>query len=135
MRKIKLPILYTLSFLASTLPVLIYFIVNYDSYVKTTPEKVKLLFGGILAVGILILKTIGFLKIKSGVVVFGIIFVFAYLLESIINDLLIFSFLALSGEILSLVIKIFILKEREKINMQKGEELVERAISRASGRV
>ena len=135
MRKIKLPILYTLSFLASTLPVLIYFIVNYDKYISSTPEKFKLLFGGLLAVGILIAKTIGALKINSSIVFFGFTFVFSYLLESIVSDLLIFSFLALFGEILATIVRIFIKTEKRKREEKRCEETIEKAILKSSGRV
>ena len=87
MKKMKIPLLYALSFLCSVLPVLIYFLINHESYISTTPEKVKLLFGGVLAVAILITKTIGVLKINSGITLFALVFAFAYLLEGIINDL------------------------------------------------
>ncbi len=135
MKKIKLPLLYTASLCASVLPVLIYFIVNYDRYISTTPQKFKLLFGGLLAVGILITKTIGTLKINSGIVFFGFIFVFSYLLESIVSDLLVFSFLALVGEILAMIVRAFIKREKTKREEERQEKAIEKAIFRSSGRV
>ncbi|MBQ8545634.1 MAG: hypothetical protein IJ437_01705 [Clostridia bacterium] len=135
MKKIKLPLLYMASFLCSILPVLVYFLVNFDTYVNTTPERFKLLFGAVLVAGILIVKAVGALKIKSGIVFFGVAFILAYLLESVVNDILIFSFLALVGEILSVIVRIFIKREKEKIATQKGEELIERALNKSSGRV
>ena len=57
------------------------------------------------------------------------------LLESIIIDLLIFSLLALIGEIISFVIKLIIRVQKEKDAILKNEEAVERAISKTSGRV
>ena len=47
LEKVKIPALYVLSFLCSVLPVLIYFIVNNERYIRTTPDKVKILFGGL----------------------------------------------------------------------------------------
>ena len=135
MKKIKLPLLYTASFLCSILPVLVYFLINFDTYVKTTPERFKLLFGAVLVIAILVVKSVGALKIKSGIVFFGITFILAYLLESIVTDILIFSFLALVGEILSVVVRVFIKREKDKIATQKGEELIERALNKSSGRV
>lgn len=135
MKKIKLPLLYIGSFFASVLPVLIYFIVNYDRYVSTTPQKFKLLFGGLLAVGILIAKTVGAFKINSGIVFFGFLFVFSYLLESIVLDLIVFSFLALVGEIFALIIRAFIKREKRKDEEKRQEETIEKAILKSNGRV
>lgn len=135
MKKMKIPLLYALSFLCSVLPVLIYFLINHESYISTTPEKVKLLFGGVLAVAILITKTIGVLKINSGITLFALVFVFAYLLEGIINDLLIFSFLALVGEVLAFIVRLIIKSQREKDKLEKTEQAIEKVIAKTNGRV
>lgn len=135
MKKMKIPLLYALSFLCSVLPVLIYFLINHESYISTTPEKVKLLFGGVLAVAILITKTIGVLKINSGITLFALVFAFAYLLEGIINDLLIFSFLALVGEVLAFIVRLIIKSQREKDKAEKTEQAIEKVIAKTNGRV
>ncbi|MBO5338366.1 MAG: hypothetical protein J6A96_01550 [Clostridia bacterium] len=135
MKKMKIPLLYALSFLCSVLPVLIYFLINHESYISTTPEKVKLLFGGVLAVAILITKTIGVLKINSGITLFALVFAFAYLLEGIINDLLIFSFLALVGEVLAFIVRLIIKSQREKDKLEKTEQAIEKVIAKTNGRV
>ena len=59
----------------------------------------------------------------------------SYLLESIIHDLLIFSFLALAGEVLSMVVKIFINREKKKMEQEKSGQIVKEAIKEVSGRV
>ena len=41
MKRMKLPLLYILSVLLSVLPVLIYFIVNHDRYIRSVPEGIK----------------------------------------------------------------------------------------------
>ena len=135
MKRLKLPLLYLSAFLLSVMPILVYFTINSELYFKTRGETVKLLFGGALAIGIVIFKTLGFLKIKSSIVIFLGVFVFSYLLESVISDLIVFSFLALAGELGSSLVKIFIAKEKGKIRDEKTEEIVEKAILKSSGRV
>ena len=66
---------------------------------------------------------------------FSLTFVFAYLLEGIINDLIIFSFLALVGEILSFIVRQIIKAEKEKNKKEETSQIVEKAVERASGRV
>ena len=127
MKRIKLPLLYILSVLLSVLPVLIYFIVNHDRYIRSVPEGIKLLFGAIFVIAILIIKALGFLKIKSSIAFFAGLLILSYLLESIISDIVVFSLLALVG--------IFIRKEREKKSYQKTESAVKSAIESISGRV
>lgn len=135
MKKMKIPLLYALSFLCSIMPVLIYFLINHESYISTTPEKIKLLFGGALAVAIIITKTLSVLKINSGIMLFSLVFVFSYLLEGIISDLLIFSFLALVGEVLSFIVKQIIKAEKSKNAKEQTEKMIENAVVKTSGRV
>jgi hypothetical protein len=135
MKKMKIPLLYVLSFLCSVMPVLIYFVLNHESYISTTPERIKLLFGGILAVSIVITKMLGVFKINSGIMLFSLVFVFSYLLEGIISDLLIFSFLALVGEVLAFVVRQVIKAEKTKSDEEKTEKMIENAVNKTSGRV
>lgn len=135
MKKMKIPLLYVLSFLCSVMPVLIYFVLNHESYISTTPERIKLLFGGILAVSIVITKMLGIFKINSGIMLFSLVFVFSYLLEGIISDLLIFSFLALVGEVLAFIVRQVIKAEKTKSDEEKTEKMIENAVNKTSGRV
>jgi uncharacterized membrane protein YdcZ (DUF606 family) len=135
MKKMKIPLLYVLSFLCSVMPVLIYFVLNHESYISTTPERIKLLFGGILAVAIVITKMLGVFKINSGIMLFSLVFVFSYLLEGIISDLLIFSFLALVGEVLAFIVRQVIKAEKTKSDEEKTEKMIENAVNKTSGRV
>ncbi|MBQ4108748.1 MAG: hypothetical protein IJC80_05025, partial [Clostridia bacterium] len=84
MKKIKLPLLYALSFILSVAPALIYFGINHERYIATRGESVRLLFGGVLLVAIMVIKSLGYLKIKSTLVFFGLAFLLSFLLESII---------------------------------------------------
>lgn len=115
MKHLKIVCLYILGFVLSIAPIFTYFILNYDRYVKSTYDGVKLASGGIILACILLVKITGKLKIPSAVSVFGVIFVLSYLLNSIIMDLMIFSFLALLGEICDMVVQIFIRKERARL--------------------
>lgn len=135
MKKMKIPLLYVLSFLCSVMPVLIYFVLNHESYISTTPERIKLLFGGILAIAIVITKMLGVLKINSGIMLFSLVFVFSYLLEGIISDILIFSFLALVGEILAFIVRQIIKAEKTKNDEERTEKMIENAVNKTSGRV
>lgn len=115
MKHLKIVCLYILGFVLSVAPILTYFILNYDRYVKSTYDGVRLASGGIILACILLVKITGKLKTPSAVSVFGVIFVLSYLLNSIIMDLMIFSFLALLGEICDMVVQIFIRKERARL--------------------
>lgn len=115
MKHLKIVCLYILGFFLSIAPIFTYFILNYDRYVKSTYDGVRLASGGIILACILLVKITGKLKIPSAVSVFGVIFVLSYLLNSIIMDLMVFSFLALLGEICDMVVQIFIRKERARL--------------------
>ena len=135
MKKFKLPFLYILSFVCSVAPALVYFAVNHERYIATRGAGVRLLFGGVILVSILVIKSLGYLKIKSTLVFFGLAFLLSFLLESIINDLLIFSLLALVGELLATVVRFFIKREKDKSGTQKTVEIIKETILGISGRV
>lgn len=136
MKRARLPLLYIASFLFTILPVLIYFLVNFEKYVSTTSDAVKLSFGGVILTVIIVLKVIGKLKIPSRVVLFSVLFLLGYLFSSIINDLLIFLFLALVGEILDAVCQIFIKREKAREEREAVAKETARAVGEAlSGRV
>ena len=88
------------------------------------------------------LKLAGKLKIRSRIAVFAIVFVFSYLLESILDDLLVFSLLALIGESLDMIVGIFIKREKRKMllkesadaNAEANEKVIEKLINKVSGR-
>ena len=118
-KRIEIISLYILSFIASICPVLIYFLINFERYTKTVPETIKLCFGGALMLIFVLLKVIGKLKLPSRSALFAIVFLLSYLLQAILDDLLVFSFLALVGEVLDMTISIPIRKIKEKIKVDK----------------
>ena len=119
MKRIKLPLLYILSFLLSICPVAVYFIANREIYIQSVAEGVRLSGGIVLLLAIAFLKSVGKLKIPSRSVLFAIVFLLSYLLSSILNDLLVFSFLALIGEILDSICQIFIRRAKEERLLEK----------------
>lgn len=130
MNRLKIGLLYVASLVLSCLPVLIYFFVNLDRYVKTTPQAVRLSVGAIILLIILALKTVGKLKMPSRIITFSVVLLLSYLLESILSDLIIFSLLALIGEALDLILQFLIKKQREKIKLEKIREETERAVNK-----
>lgn len=120
MKKSKIPLLYCLSFVLSVLPVSTYFFVNSDRYIKTIPDRIKITAGLVILSVIVILKVIGKLKMPSRTVLFGFVFIMCFLLGRVLNDLIVFSFLALVGEILDSICQIYIRRERERILTEKA---------------
>ena len=66
------------------------------------------------------LKVIGKLQMPRRIVLFGIVFVMAYLLQALMNDLILLSGMALAGEVLDMLFfQYFIKKTKEKILIEK----------------
>ena len=127
--RIKIFLLYVLSFLCSIGPVSVFFLINWDRYVQTLPEKVKLSCGIVFLLVIVLLKVMGKLRLPSRAALFGIIFVMCYLLEAIIDDLLILSFLALVGELLDAICQLFLRRMKKKKDMEEVSETIANAIN------
>ena len=128
MKRLKIPILYLLSFVLSIAPVGIYFFLNRHRYFVTLPDKVKITVGLVCLVFIVFLKVMGKFKMPSRAVLFGFVMILCYLMERVLDDLLVFSFLALVGEILDIVCQIFIRKAKE-------EKLIEKTAERTAGEI
>lgn len=136
MKKFKIPLLYLLSFALSILPVAIYFFLNRERYFVTLPERVKLTTGLVCLGVIVLLKVMGKLKMPSRAVLFGLVFIMCYLMESVLNDLLVFSFLALVGEIMDMICQFFIRRAREERIAEKTADKAAEKIERVlNGRV
>ena len=101
--KLRLALLYIGSFVVSVAPLLVCFIINWDKYAETPADTVKLCIGGVIALVFIFLKVIGKLKMPRRIVLFGVVFVMAYLLQPIIKDLMLLSGMALAGEFLDFV--------------------------------
>lgn len=135
MKRFKIFILYLCSFAVSISPLLTYFIVNKDRYICTRYDALKLFSGGLIIAFMLLLKVLKKLKIPSGVFLFSLLTVLAYLLKPIISDLMVLSFLALVGELGDLVIQAIISREKRKLQAKETASAVEDAIVKRIGRV
>ena len=136
MKRIKIPFLYLLSFVLSVLPVSIYFLANKERYLVTVPDRVRLTAGIVCLCVIVFLKVMGKLRMPSRAVLFGFVCVMCYLMERILDDLLVFSFLALVGEVLDMICQWFICREREKKLVQKTAKATTSEIAKIlNGRV
>ncbi len=137
MKLFKIVLLHILSVVLSVCPVLIFFFINLDLYVTTRYEGIKLVSGGVVLLVIVILKALGKLKIPSGITLYGIMLVLSYLLDAIIADLMLFTFLALIGEILSFICDAVIKSFKKKLEREKTAEITANEIKKVigSGRV
>lgn len=135
MKKLKLPLLYLISFALSIGPIAVFVFFNIDNYITSVEDAIKLSAGGVIAVILVLLKVLGKLKIPSRVSVLACIFLLSYLLNPILEDLAILSFLALLGEGLDTVFSILIKREkghREKEKIAKAtSDAIEKIIPRA----
>lgn len=101
--KARLVFLYIGSFIVSIAPLVFCFAWNWEDYTKTPGDTVKLTFGGIMLAVLVFMKVIGKLKMPRRIVSFGIVFVMAYLLQAVLEDLLLLSGMALLGEFIDFV--------------------------------
>lgn len=137
--KIKLILLYVFSFIASTAPLIITLIAKWDVYTETPGDTLKLCAGGFIVIIFLFLKVVGKLKMPRRIVLFGIVFALTYLLQTVLNDLLLLSGMAFIGELLDAVFfqrEIRLTKEAITIGKtaDKTTEQVEEVIKKYVGR-
>ncbi len=127
--------MYICSFICSIAPLVVYFISNHERYVKSYEDVTKLCLGGFICLSLMLLKILGKLNMPSSTVTFGILFLLSYLLKSITDDLIIFSLLALIGDIADrLFFGIPIKRIKEKILIDKSADETERRMERVMER-
>ena len=134
MKRLKLPLLYLLSLLLSILPIAVYVIVNRERYVTTSYEAIRLGLGMIAACAFLLMKALGKLRAPARLHVFFAVLVMSYLLESVLDDLLALSALALLGELLDTGVQALIARERRKSQREEMGELARTVIDTYTGR-
>ena len=98
-KKALVVLLFICSFICSIAPITVYFAVNSEKSIKSPEDTFRLCFGGLICLCLIMLKVLGKLKLPSSTVAFGFLFLLSYLLKSITDDILIFSFLALIGDL------------------------------------
>lgn len=138
--KSKIILLQVCSILLSIAPLAICVAIKWDEYTATTADSVKLGFGCVMAIVFVVLIVLGKLKIPNRVILFAIIAIFAFLLEKLLQDLLLLSVLAfVGGAIDHFVLQRFIkiLKERQLVEKtadattEKVEEVVKNLLGRS----
>ena len=102
--KLRLALLYIGSFIVSIAPLLVCLIINWNDYTKMPQDTVKLCLGGLIALLFTFLKVIGKLHMPRRIVLFSIVFVMVYLLQTILQDLLLLSGMALLGELIDSIV-------------------------------
>lgn len=136
----RLMFLYIGSFVACIFPLIACFAANWSKYTEAPGESIRLCIGGSIAAFLLLLKVVGRLRMPRRVVAYGVVFVLAYLLQAILDDLVLLSGMALVGELLDLVcFQRAIRRTKEKLIIGKTAEVtatqVEEVIKKYIGRV
>ena len=130
-KRLLLLFMYICSFICSVAPITVYFIVNNEKYVKSYEDVTKLCLGGFICAALVLLKILGKLKMPASTVTFGIVFLLSYLLKSITDDLMIFSLLALVGDISDKIFfEIPIGRIKERLHIDKSADETEKRVER-----
>ena len=134
-RRLLLILMYICSFICSIAPVAVYFLLNSEKYVKSGEDVIKICLGGFICLSLALLKILGKLKMPSSTVAFGIVFLLSYLLKSVTDDLIIFSLLALVGDLADkLFFGIPIKRIKEGIFIDKNANETEKRMERVMER-
>lgn len=100
--KIKLALLCVASYIVSVLPLIITFVLNFGKYTESAEATVKLTLGGLIVLGLLLVRTLG-RAIPSGLGGALLVFVVVFLLEAILADLVLLLGMFLLGECLDII--------------------------------
>lgn len=87
----RLFLLCTVSFGVSFIPLMSIFIRNYDRYVSSVSDAVKLSFGAVFVLIIFLLKAVGKLKIPGRLMTATVLVFFCWLFSTVLADLLLIS--------------------------------------------
>jgi hypothetical protein len=118
-----------LSFILSITPILLIIAFNWNEYTVTVVETLKLSVGMIIAVIFLLLKCIGRLRLpEKRVFTYFVVFAMVFLLESILNDLLLFAGGALIGELSAMPIEWKIKSMSNALHIDKTAEATAKAL-------
>ena len=117
--RVKLALLCAVSYVMSVAPLLVTFAFNLDKYTASTEATVKLTFGGLIVLALLLMRTLG-RALPQGIGGALTAFVVAFLLEAILADLVLLLGMFLLGESLDIIfIRRKISKLREDILVDK----------------
>jgi peptidoglycan/LPS O-acetylase OafA/YrhL len=127
--KWRLFLLKALSLIACTGPLAVVFLANFDRYVTTVEEGIKLAGGGILVIVLIAIIVLGKMKMPPIVVVCGTVSLIAWLIQPILADLAMLGVITTSGALVDyIIIKPLIRKTKEAL-------LIDRAADETTARV
>jgi O-antigen ligase len=122
----RLKLLQVGGFVATLLPLIIGVAIDFREYIKTPSSAVSLSIGGSLAVVIVALKTVGKAKKVFGnaLIISGVLFALAWLLEPIIVNLKFLLGLLFAGEaIFAIVFKPLIERTKKRADYEDQAEV------------
>lgn len=107
-------------FFSSTLPLAALLGMKWDAYTAEPGSSIKLGFGAVAILILMVLKVLGKLKLPSRVTVMAIALVIVYLLEALLADITLILFVATIGEAVdSFLFSPFAKRCRERIERMK----------------
>ena len=138
--RLRRNLLYIGSFIAFTAPLVICFILKRDEYIKAPGDALKLGVGGVILGIIIALMILGRMKMQRRIIALGVSFIMAYLLQAVLDDLVLLLGLALLGEALDLFLfKGAIKRVNERIHIEEAadanEERFEKVLKKYVGRI
>lgn len=102
--KLRLCFLYIGSFTVCLAPLIAIVAFNWSDYIETPSDAIKLTVGGMFAVVLLVLGILGKLKLPSKIVWYGVGLIMAYLLQPIIDNILMLFTALLAGELVDMML-------------------------------
>ncbi len=118
--KTKYFFLCMFGFFSSTLPLAALLGMKWDAYTAEPGSGIKLGFGAVAILILMVLKVLGKLKLPSRVTVMAIALVIVYLLEALLADLTLILFVSTIGEAVdSFLFSPFAKRCRERIDRMK----------------
>ena len=124
--KRRLFLLRALSFLCTIGPLVGIFIVNWSSYVQRPADAIKLSFGAVMVVVVLVITALGKLGIPRRIVVEAVLLAMAYFLQPLLTDLVMILGVVLAGEVVDFLFF------KQAIKRTSEELLVEKASDRSA---
>ena len=121
--RLRLMLLYIGSFVMSVAPLLIVVIVNRHEYVRNTADAVKLSLACVMVLAFIMFKVTGKLKMPKRIVFLFITFIMCYFIQTLLDDLLLLSGMALLGEFIDFAgFQWAIRATKEKIAIEKSSD-------------
>ena len=112
--RLRLILLRIGSFIVSALPLVILFVVRFDTYTATPAQTVKLCFGGVLALTLILLNVLKRLKFPNGFVLCVTMLILVYFLKDVLVDILLILLMETIGQLIDFLVFSFAIKKTEE---------------------